>query len=277
MPVERYLRAADDVGALRTIGGGRLVGGEYLDAARDRIRYLITYCDDHLVRDGSLAQALPALVRAEAPAAERLLLRLNAGLEPTAPWSRHTTYLRYASAGGRKSEAGEDTAAKGLTVVQAASRHDDLVLGWLVSALEEAARSQGEPADVPGASQVARQVLDDPGRRTYVALCEGTPIGHATLLCGEQDDVTGEDFVELFDVLVTPGHPAHRPAVRLLTSQSVSHAQRCSLPLVGNVIHPSDPVGAARADQVVRALEGSGWAADHVFWTCSLTALEEAS
>ncbi|MGW7531115.1 hypothetical protein [Amycolatopsis sp. NPDC054798] len=266
-----YLEAARDAGALHDTGTGVFVAGGYSDRSRGVTQYLVTYCDDAAVRDGSLFRALPSVARADAPEAETVVVRLAPEVAPEAPWSKFVSYVRHA---GKSSDQSEKD---GVTIELAdLARDGGAVRGWLADALAAAVTSQGDelPPEVP--ESIADDLIAAEGRRTYVARHRGEPIGHATLLCQEQDEVTGADFIELFDILVAPGHSLHRTAVRLLTEASLGYAAHRGLPLLGNVVHPLAGNERAHADRVVSSLLAAGWEADHVLWRCALGELADA-
>ncbi|MDT8912749.1 hypothetical protein [Amycolatopsis sp. PS_44_ISF1] len=267
-PFERYVAAAEAAGALFTSGSGSFVGGEYVDAARGETQFLVTYCDEAAVEDGSLLRRLPAVAAAEAPACTAIVVRLRAGRELPSPWARHVTYVRHRGAAADPAPAEHC----GLRIVPAEDgRYEAVIAGWLADAVREAVVLQGGGLLDDQPAEIARQLLATPGRRTFVALADALPIGHATLLCAEEDDVTGEPFAELFDTLVVRGHPRHSEAIAGLVSAAVGHAAELGLPLLGNVIHQGATApGADPGARVVSMLARSGWAVDHVLWRCAV-------
>ncbi|PRY40492.1 GNAT family N-acetyltransferase [Umezawaea tangerina] len=261
-----YLDAAAAADALHGTAGSCWVGGEYADPSNDHVSYLVQYCSPGLVRDAVFTRELLHVLSTEAPKARDVLLRLPAGVSPGDAWRTRTTYVRHDG-----SPSTPDTA--GFTVDHARVDDEGAVLGWLTDAIAEGASSWGMPGRTDAQEKAARLVLDAPGRVTFVARDENGPVGHATILTEEWDEVVGEAFVELFDVLVVPGHRRHRQAVRLLSGRAVDHARERGLPLIGNVVHPSGVDGPGHAERILASLARGGWRPDHVLWSCDVDRL----
>ncbi|RDG32049.1 hypothetical protein [Streptomyces corynorhini] len=255
-----YLVGAREAGLLARYDELPFVAGEYEEPVRKEPQWLVTYCDPALTRLPSWWSALPGLARAAVPRARSVVLRAPADAVPPAPWRRLVTYLRYdgvpASAGSGDGDC---------EVLPAVPAHDGPIRRWLTMALSAAAVSHGAPAGHTADPSFADTLLNSPGRLSFVAAQGGEAIGHATLLCDAEDEVTGRAHVELFDILVEAGDADRRNATGVLVAAAARHAAGLGLPLFGNVVHTP----AAEADPgeaVVTVLGGQGWRVDHVLW-----------
>lgn len=255
-----YLRTARDAGVLGHLDGRPFVAGLDYDEAGGERQCVVEYCHPQLLCDG--AERLAAVVSAQFPTAEVLVLRTPGDIRMPPPWLAHLTYVRFVGA----SPVPPDATVATVTVSPADRRHDGPILGWLVRAFEGYGDDQhhsGGPDEILAA---ARRVLDAPDRRSYVAVVDGVVVGHVTLLCDAYDDVAVGCHVELLDVLVDAEPPLRGAALGVLTAAAVAHANRLGLPMLGHVVHPTAEPDRARGEDVVRTLLERGWIVDHRYW-----------
>lgn len=271
---EEYLLAASGAGLLHTApGGGRYVAG-VLERDGAPPQCLVEYCDAALLGDG--AAALLAEVRTRFPLARSLLLRLPADVTLPHPWRPDITYLRYArpAGTGRAGSSGETDGSAGTggtppgSLRPAVPQDDPLLHAWLRQALERGARDRGEEPSGAALRAGAGELLASPARESWLYLRDGAPVGHITVRTEETDEVTGEAYVDLVDLLVEP--PFVREATPPLVAAAARRAGELGRPLWGNLIHSAaDPGHSART---LRRLEQTGWQPDHRFWHRALPA-----
>ena len=259
---DSYLRGAEESGLLGRFAGSRYVAGTYEEPVRSELQYLVTYCDPDLAARSAWWAELPAIARAADPATQALVARVPSGHRPPAAWRPYITYL---SCDGDRGAAGAGAPAQDLPeVVAALPEHDAAIGRWLGTALSNAAAAHGAERAQPEAGVVS-SLLDHPGRSSFVVLLDGSPAGHATVLCDEQDDVTGEPIAELFDILVEARPADRRRATTALVAAAARYAASRRLPLIGNVVHTltgeADP-----GEQVVTSLMSQGWRRHHAMW-----------
>ncbi|MFE4540310.1 hypothetical protein ACFRKB_35465 [Streptomyces scopuliridis] len=253
-----YLERARRAGLMDEVRGHRYVADQYDDPFTARPQVLVEYCDPELPGDAEALGELCDRVRKRHTAAEAVLLRVPGGVPLPEPWRPRLTYIRH----DRRTDAtaprpGSPGPAVG---VRPATPDDDArVHAWLVRAYRNAYPGQEVDAQHDG----VKAVLADPGRRSFIAHIAGAPIGHGTVLTDERDEVTGEAFAELVDILVDDAE--HR---REATSALVAAAVRATAGrrLCGHVVHPHEPEPARHADMVLQTLLRSGWSVDHAFW-----------
>ncbi|WP_405773758.1 hypothetical protein [Streptomyces sp. NBC_00859] len=260
--VVSYLERAAEAGLAGEVCGLPYVADRYDDPFTGVHQVLVEYCAPGLVAPHGRLGALLGSVMERHPLAGRVLLRVaGAGVLP-APWQRRTTYIEYGG-GDRQPSAGA------VTVRPARAADDPLVHRWLVCAFRNSYPGQVIDPQHAGITSL----LSAPGRRSFIAEVAGVPVGHGTVLLGESDEITGEPFAELVDILIDP--PEHR---RAATGALVSAAAAAGgdLPLRGHVVHPRDGAGGARAGQVLGGLLHAGWHIAHGFWDRDLTAVPAA-
>ncbi|MFJ9742832.1 GNAT family N-acetyltransferase [Streptomyces sp. NPDC101166] len=254
---DAYLAEADACGLLHRHAGLPYVAGCGTDPATGELQYYVEYCDPALLAAGAALEWLTARVRAEHPGTDLIVVRARDGAELPAPWQRHQTYVRRTGPPPAVSDGV-------VTVVPAGPEHHDVLLGWIFEALVRAAGERGRPADPAVVRRVAGDVLDTPGRLSYVALYDGRPVGHLTLRRHQRDEVTGEEYVELYDVLVEPAELRKAASAALLATAIGRSDPR--EPLLGQVHHPDESLAPGHGERILRGLLTSGWAVDHTFW-----------
>lgn len=256
-PAPGYLAEAQTAGWLRHHMGLPYVAGHCADSATGESLYLAEYCHPELLTaDLSLAW-LADLVRAQHPGTDLVVVRAPGCVELPLPWHRHQTYVR-------RTAAPPAAPPSDIDVVPAGPEHTPLLLRWLRQAIATAADVRGRPSDVAVLHELAEGVLDSPGRRSLVALYGGSAVGHLTLRLNQQDEVTGERYVELFDVLVEPAPLRKDAGAALLAAALGLHAG--GDPVLGQVHHPDEELAPGHGERVLGGLLASGWAIDHTFW-----------
>ncbi|MEV0266910.1 GNAT family N-acetyltransferase [Streptomyces sp. NPDC050617] len=251
-----YLADADACGLLHRHEGLPYVAGRGADPATGELQYYVEYCDPALLAVGAL-EWLTARVRSEHSGTDLIVVRVQGEAELPAPWHRHQTYVR--RTGPPPAVSGD-----GVTVVPAGPEHLGVLLGWIYEALVRAADERGRSGDPAVVRRIAEEVLDTPGRLSYVALDDGRPVGHLTLRRRRRDEVTGEEYAELYDVLVEPAE-LRKAASTALLATAIGRLDPGE-PLLGQVHHPDEILAPGQGERVLRGLLASGWAVDHSFW-----------
>ncbi|WP_328939191.1 hypothetical protein OG288_36830 [Streptomyces tauricus] len=267
MTVAYYLELAEQADLLHEFEGGRFVAGEQVDPVSHERRLLVTYCTAGLAANDTWWATLPAIAARLVGTPDAVMVRLDrtAG-PPPSPWLRHTTYLRRtgepATAPPPRSEA--------VTVRPAVPQDEVSLRRWIGQALSNAATAQGHAAEHDDIQETAAGLLSHPGRRSFAADHGAATVGHATLLCEERDEITGEAYIELFDLLVEAAAEVRSAATDALTRACLRWAAEAGLPLIGNVTHPLTPGADGKAQRIVGALIAQGWSQDHTLWyrTC---------
>jgi hypothetical protein len=269
MTVTDYLEMAGRADVLRDFEGSRFVADEQTDPVSGERRLLVTYCPAALAANADWWAALPRIAADLVDAPDAVLVRLrHTDGAPPRPWIRHTSYLRHA--GGPA--AGTPSASDMITVRRAVPEDEAALRRWVGQALVNGA-AHGPAGTLGDTEEIAAGLLALPGRQSFVAERDVTAIGHATLLCAERDEVTGEAYVELFDVLVEADDEVRRAATDALTRACVRQAAEAGAPLIGNVVHSVTGGGNGHGDRVVAKLITQGWNPDHALWyrQCGVT------
>lgn len=258
----QYLARAGEAGLVDEVLGHPYVADRYDDPITGRPQVLVEYCDPALVSETRALEALRTRLRLRHPSCGSVLLRVTGPVRLPAPWRPRLTYIEHGRGPASASDPAPGAAdGDGLGVRPATPADDARVHAWLVRAFRTGYDGEVDP-DHPDIAAV----MENPGRLSFIAEAGGRPVGHGTVLTGERDEVTGEPYAELVDILVDP--PEHR---RAATSALVAAAVAATpdLPLRGHVVHPYPPEEAARAGAVLDALVRSGWSVDHSFWECA--------
>jgi hypothetical protein len=258
-----YLDAARRAGALTRVAGAPCVMGETTDSLNGERSCLVEYADPRaLARPGWAAELLARAVEL-CPGTHGVIMRTPPGVELPAPWTRHLTYLRH-DGPPQPPRLGPD-AGGGIPVAVATSEQIPRVRDWLADAFQTGARDQGLHVERDTAVEHADRLLAVPGRHSLVASSAGRPVAHATML-PFTDDVTGTDYTELFDVLVSPSADV-RTTTAALVDACLAHTARAGLPLLGNVIHQRTRTAETdTGNRVVSSLLRKGWRVDHSYW-----------
>ncbi|KND25991.1 hypothetical protein [Streptomyces acidiscabies] len=238
-----------------------VTAGPYTDPVTGERHILVPDAGERVLKDAALLDAVCAALHREHPGAESTLLRTPPGVEPGAPWRRHLTYVRHTGELPPVPDGPEVSLADGDT-------DGELVRLWLAQAFTAAGTDMRRPVPEDVALAEAAGLYALPGRVSLLARHEGRTVGHATLLTEQEDETTGEAFVELVDILVD-GAPDDRLATAALTRAAAAHAHALGRPLIGNVVHaaPSGPQEAGKDTwRIVTRLLETGWTLDHAYW-----------
>ncbi|KUJ69270.1 hypothetical protein ACZ90_13080 [Streptomyces albus subsp. albus] len=255
MSTAAYLARAERAGLVDEVLGYRYVADRYDDPFTARRQVLVEYCDPGLPGDAAALDGLRDRLRERYPEAESVLLRVpGSGSLPPA-WRPRLTYIRH----DRAAPAAGPDAGTAVRVRPAADGDDSRVHGWLVQAFRNAYPGQEVDARHAGIGEI----MAAPGRLSFIAQVAGEPIGHGTVLADERDEVTGEPFAELVDILVDDAE--HRRAAVAALVAAAAEATR-GRRLCGHVVHPHEPAAARQAAAVLETLLRTGWSADHAFW-----------
>lgn len=251
-----FLRSARAAGLLRTVAGAECVYGAYREPLTGELRCLVEHAEPRLLRDLS---PLLDLVREEVPGCAAVLARTLPRQDVDRRLRPFLTYLRRAGRAGDGAAPRDDRPTDGkIRVTGITDECAERVAEWLARAFVDGTADHGAACEPAAARDMARQTLDDPACRTFVAWLGPVPVGHATVNREAFDDPSGVDFVDLLDVLVEPG-ARHTGAGRRLVRACTELADAAGLPLVGNVVHPASPEGLLRSEGVVADLRSRGW------------------
>ncbi|WP_371649441.1 MULTISPECIES: hypothetical protein [unclassified Streptomyces] len=235
------------------------VAGAQTDPITQEEACLVEYAAPELLATPAALAELERQLAAAHPEATELLLRAPGDTRLPAPWRPSLSYVRHT---GAAAQAPRPPA--GLAITAAGPEHDPLIAGWLARAIADG-YGYG-PEDVRTGELIdaaATDVLDAPGRVSFLLTRDGRPVGHATVLTDAQDEVTGAEFVDLFDLLVEESDVV-RPGTTALVAACAALAAERERPLFGNVVH--DSAGPDSGARVVASLLERGWCLDHRFW-----------
>ncbi|WP_406346082.1 hypothetical protein [Streptomyces sp. NBC_00648] len=235
------------------------VAGAQTDPITQEEACLVEYAAPELLATPAALAELERQLAAAHPEATELLLRAPGDTRLPAPWRPSLSYVRHT---GDAAQAPRPPA--GLAIAPAGPEHDPLIAGWLARAIADG-YGYG-PEDVRTGELIdaaATDVLDAPGRVSFLLTRDGRPVGHATVLTEAQDEVTGAEFVDLFDLLVEESDVV-RPGTTALVAACAALAAERERPLFGNVVH--DSAGPDSGARVVASLLERGWCLDHRFW-----------
>ncbi|PKV83497.1 hypothetical protein [Streptomyces sp. TLI_146] len=233
------------------------VAGAQTDPVTQELSCLVEYAAPELLAAPSALAELEQRLAAVHPGATALLLRAPGDTPLPAPWRPSVSYVRYTGAVPRAPRPSD-----GLAVTPAGPEHDTLILDWLARAITD---GYG-PENIPAAELIdaaAANVLDAPDRVSFLLTRDGRPVGHASVLTEAHDEVTGTEFIDLFDLLVEESDVV-RPGTAALVAACAAFAAERELPLFGNVVH--DGTGPDSGARVVASLLERGWSLDHRFW-----------
>ncbi|GGK16385.1 hypothetical protein GCM10010124_06230 [Pilimelia terevasa] len=266
---DAYLVTAAAAGHVRHVGDHAYSAGRYVDPISLSRQCLIEHAPPVLLADiGPLGAAL----RQAFPDTDTLVVRATADAVVDDRLQPLITYVRFAGpAGSGPAGPPGPPLPAGLALGQD-TRDDDAVRGWLVTALAAGNRSRGRPVDEDRLAEAADAVLATPGRQSIVLRAGTAAIGHATMLCDQVDEVSGQAYVELFDSLVDDD-AARRPGLAALVRACAAVAAERNLPLIGNVIHPSDSAGFDHSRRVLARLVATGWRPEYVYYECPWSAV----
>lgn len=257
-----YLTSVEEAGLLHDIEGERYASGFYREPVTHEPQILMEYVSSRILGDPQLLGELEARLSAEHPEARRVLLRVPGEAGPAL--DRWVPYLSYV-------QLGPELAPGETTGVRPAQPEDEpLVRAWIATGLWNACEQQGRPP-VPGAAEdVAQQILDSPGRETLVYVHEGRTVAHLTMMADSHEEVSGQDQVEMIDVLADDA-PDPRTAQRNLVNAAARRAREVRRPLVGNVVHTM----VADRDEdhgrrIIGRLREQGWFVTHELWSLTI-------
>ncbi|WP_406841528.1 GNAT family N-acetyltransferase (plasmid) [Streptomyces sp. AHU1] len=253
MSTQAYLERARQAGLLDEILGHQYVADKYDDPVSGRPQLLVEYCDPGLPGNPEALDALRDRLRERHGQAEAVLLRVPDGVPLPQPWRPRFTYVRH--------DRRPDPAPADPVVRVRAARPADatLVRDWLVQAFRNAYPGQEVDAEHSGIADT----MANHGRLSFIAEVAGEPVGHGTVLTDERDEVTGEAFAELVDILIDDAEHRRAATSALVAAIADATGERR---LCGHVVHPHEPAAARQADTVLQSLLRSGWSVDHAFW-----------
>lgn len=255
-PTDEYLHAADGAGLMRSLDDDTYVAGAYTDPISLDTSVLVEYADPGLYTDPAALDRLHTQLVDLFPDCTSVRIRCRNDAMLANPWRPAVSYMRYV---GDRTPADGSFAA--ITVERAGHDLDDAIQCWLTRAFTQGSNALGKVADADRAREQAEHILAAPGRTSFVALHAGAPIGHLTLVSDAFDDVIGETYVDLVDMLVET-HDRAKEARAGLVRAAIQESSALRAPLIGTVIHAEDGHGA----QVVEGLVRSGWEVAYRDW-----------
>ncbi|MGW3957418.1 hypothetical protein ACWEKM_42550 [Streptomyces sp. NPDC004752] len=253
MSTHAYVERARQAGLLDEVRGHRYVADLYEDPFTGHRQILVEYCDAGLPGDARALDALRARLRERHLTAGSVLLRVPGATALLPPWRPRFTYLRHHRNAGPAAPGGR------VDVRPAGPGDLDRVHRWLTTAF----RNAYEGLEVDGRHPGIGDLMAAPERLSFIAQVAGEAIGHGTVLTDQRDEITGEEFAELVDILIDDKeHRREATAVLVAVIAEATRGQR----LCGHVVHPHRPEAARRADAVLTSLLRAGWSVDHAFW-----------
>lgn len=258
---EAYLETAKAADLLHTLHELPYVAGLCSDPVSGERQCLAEYCHPDLLRNEDWCCELAARLADGFPDADLIIARSRDGQDLARPWRKLVTYLYYDG----EPVMGGDQRDSAVVISTPGLAHMGLVRQWLARALRAGYDSQERFADADGVRGAADVILGDEHRRSYLALAEGQPVGHLTLLTNAYDDITGTEYFDLVDMLVEPGEYA-ASARRELISAAAADAAAAGMRLIGNVTHASASADADDGQRVVDSLLSRGWRVGQTDW-----------
>lgn len=253
-----YLARAHEQEMRAEVGRHPYVAGAQTDPVTQEPRCLVEYAAPELLAAPEALAALERQLAAEHPEAGELLLRAPGDTVLPTPWRPSLSYVRYTGA------VPPTDPPAGLAIAPAGPEHRTLIAGWLARAIAD---GYGQAPENPHSAELidaaAAEVLDAPDRVSFLLTRDGRPLGHATVLTQAQDEVTGIEFIDLFDLLIEDADVV-RPGTAALVAACAALAAERDRPLLGNVVH--DSTGPDSGARVVASLQERGWCLDHRFW-----------
>ncbi|MFD8718534.1 GNAT family N-acetyltransferase [Streptomyces sp. NPDC059629] len=263
-----YWSGAEAAGTARLHRGLRFVAGTFTDPLTEDRGVLVEYAEPPALAAPEALNSLVLDVAADGGVPRgQAQLRAPATAVLPPPWRPTLTYVRLVRA------LPEVPLDHGTAIVPAGPEHRAAVTEWLERAVRQGAHDAGLEPGGEAVREAAAETLADPGLRSLVAVRDGIALGHAVVRTGAVDAVTGEDFVELWDVLVEPSVPGAGTVRNALTGAAAELARNAGLPLIGHVVHGRGEHGT----RVLATLRDHGWQSDHVYWKAELAELGAAS
>ncbi|MFF1476334.1 hypothetical protein ACFVYD_01910 [Streptomyces sp. NPDC058301] len=254
-----YLARAHEQGIRAEIAHHLYVAGAQTDPVTQEQACLVEYAAPELLAAPAALAELERRLADAHPEAGELLLRAPGDIALPAPWRPSISYVRHT---GSATQAPELPA--GLGIEAAAPEHDALIAGWLARAIADGyGQASGNSPSTELIEAAAAEVLDAPDRVSFLLTRDGRPVGHASVLTEARDEVTGTEYIDLFDLLVEESDVV-RPGTTALVAACAALAAERRRPLFGNVVH--DGTGPDSGARVVASLQERGWLLDHRFW-----------
>jgi GNAT superfamily N-acetyltransferase len=191
------------------------------------------------------------------PDVSRILLRGDPDQVP----ADGAPYIAYLS-----KKPGDAPWTSSLEIRDVFSNQDWAFVRWaLATALENGYSASGYSPDSVTVAEYVAEAFDPertPGLRALIALEDGQPLGHATWIEDQFDEVSGRVFDELVDML-TVDQAAGRGISRLLLSAVESRVSARGADLLGNVIAEKEE---SHWRSVVGNLKATGWTEEYTIY-----------
>ncbi|MFJ2816587.1 hypothetical protein [Streptomyces sp. NPDC087294] len=242
-----------------------VMAGPYNDPVTGERHVLIQRPREEMLRDPRRLASACATLHRLYPRVESFLTRTPPGIELSEPWRRRLTYVRCVDPAKWPAPTGGGPRV----TLAAGAADDDLVRAWLVRAFRAGGGVVHHPVSEFTAAAQAAFLCASPYRMSFIAWRGERAVGHATLLTGATDEVTGESVTELVDLLAEDEAGADIARVVLLRA-AAGHAATTRSPLIAGLLH-TDPESApegrefAQSVLITPALRRR-WTIDHAYW-----------
>jgi hypothetical protein len=260
-----YLETARKAGLLAFLNDRPYVAGVYRDQISGVEECLVEYCDPSILQSRESFRELFIQLTDQFEAADRLTLRVRDEKDLPEPWAHAVSYLRY-----RPDMSGQEQREAGIhdpyVIVEGTTEtHSHYIEHCLLKALRDGYVCQSRPVNEHAALAAVRDVMQTAGRSSYVAIVNDEIVGHATMITTAHDEITGENYVDLVDILVDPGDFKNQVREALLAA-AAEKAKTEGKALIGNVTHPAEEINPDEGSRIVNSLLLKGWEVDYVDW-----------
>lgn len=249
-------------GYVFTLGDAHVVAGLAPEPLLGIIDAFVAHASQHLLDSEAGVETLVAAIQETWPEARRFVVRRPPEFDVAMPgFVRHTIWV------AKEPDAEAPTPAVSSVIRAPVDAEQPIVRQMLVRAMVAGYAAFGRPVD----EARVRAYVDDffptfaptGPVSALVAVDDGDVIGHITWSADVVDELTGETFTELVDVLVADTHGG-----RGLASALVASAERETAPLGHRLLGHVVVDAGGHHEEVLDRLLGAGWLRSYDLWVC---------